>query len=30
MADGAGGFWKAPGKAFPATRYQRCWMHKWR
>jgi len=28
IADGAGGFWRAPGKAFPATRYQRCWMHK--
>jgi transposase-like protein len=26
--DGALGFWVALGKAFPATRQQRCWVHK--
>ena len=26
--DGALGFWKALKKAFPATREQRCWVHK--
>ncbi len=30
IADGAGGFWRALGKVFPATRYQRCWVHKTR
>jgi len=27
IADGAGGFWKVLRKIFPATGYQRCWMH---
>ena len=26
--DGALGFWKALEEAFPATRHQRCWVHK--
>jgi len=26
--DGALGFWKALDEAFPATRHQRCWLHK--
>jgi putative transposase len=26
--DGALGFWKALEEVFPATRHQRCWMHK--
>lgn len=26
--DGASGFWKALSKVFPATRHQRCWVHK--
>ncbi len=26
--DGALGFWKALGKIYPATRHQRCWVHK--
>src|SRR5215210_3311557 len=26
--DGALGFWKALGAVFPATRHQRCWVHK--
>ena len=26
--DGALGFWKALGKVYPATRNQRCWVHK--
>jgi len=28
IAGGAGGFRKALRKVFPATRYQRCWVHK--
>lgn len=28
IGDGALGFWSALGKAFPATRQQRCWVHK--
>jgi putative transposase len=28
VGDGALGFWKALGEVFPATRPQRCWMHK--
>jgi len=28
VGDGALGFWKALAKAFPATRQQRCWVHK--
>ncbi len=28
VGDGAMGFWKALAKAFPATRQQRCWVHK--
>ena len=28
VGDGALGFWKALAKAFPATRRQRCWVHK--
>jgi transposase-like protein len=28
VGDGALGFWKALAKAFPATRPQRCWVHK--
>ncbi len=27
VADGIPGFWSALGKAFPATRRQRCWVH---
>jgi len=26
--DGALGFWKVPEEIFPATRHQRCWVHK--
>ncbi len=28
IADGALGFWKAIGEVWPATREQRCWVHK--
>ena len=28
VGDGALGFWKALAEVFPATRAQRCWMHK--
>ena len=28
IADGALGFWKAAGEVWPATRGQRCWVHK--
>ena len=28
IGDGALGFWKAVDKVFPATRAQRCWVHK--
>ena len=28
IADGALGFWKAAGEIWPATREQRCWVHK--
>ncbi len=28
VGDGALGFWKALGEVFPATREQRCWVHK--
>ena len=28
VADGALGFWKALEEIFPATRHQRCWVHK--
>jgi len=28
VGDGALGFWKALEEAFPATRHQRCWVHK--
>jgi transposase-like protein len=28
VADGALGFWKALGELWPATREQRCWVHK--
>jgi putative transposase len=28
IADGALGFWKALGEAWPKTREQRCWVHK--
>jgi transposase-like protein len=28
IGDGALGFWSALGKVFPATRQQRCWVHK--
>jgi transposase-like protein len=28
IADGALGFWKALEEVFPATRHQRCWVHK--
>ena len=28
VADGALGFWKAVGEVWPATREQRCWVHK--
>lgn len=28
IGDGALGFWKALTKVFPATRHQRCWVHK--
>jgi putative transposase len=28
VGDGALGFWKALEKVFPATRHQRCWVHK--
>lgn len=28
VADGALGFWKALGEVLPATREQRCWVHK--
>jgi putative transposase len=28
IADGALGFWKAAGEIGPATREQRCWVHK--
>ena len=28
VGDGALGFWKALSEAFPATRRQRCWVHK--
>ena len=28
VGDGALGFWKALDEAFPATRHQRCWVHK--
>lgn len=28
VGDGALGFWKALAKVFPATRTQRCWVHK--
>jgi putative transposase len=28
IADGALGFWKAAGEVWPATREQRCWVHK--
>jgi putative transposase len=28
VGDGALGFWKALDETFPATRHQRCWLHK--
>jgi len=28
VGDGALGFWKALGKVYPSTRWQRCWVHK--
>ena len=28
IGDGALGFWKALEEVFPATRHQRCWIHK--
>lgn len=28
VGDGALGFWKAMDEVFPATRHQRCWVHK--
>src|SRR6266516_15778 len=28
VGDGALGFWKALEEVFPATRHQRCWVHK--
>ncbi len=28
IGDGALGFWKALGKAYPGTEHQRCWVHK--
>jgi putative transposase len=28
VGDGALGFWKALDEMFPATRHQRCWLHK--
>jgi putative transposase len=28
IANGALGFWKAAGEAWPKTREQRCWVHK--
>ena len=28
VADGGLGFWKALGEVWPATREQRCWVHK--
>ena len=28
IADGANGFWAALGAEYPATRQQRCWLHK--
>ena len=28
VGDGALGFWKALNEVFPATRHQRCWVHK--
>ena len=28
VGDGALGFWKALDEVFPATRHQRCWVHK--
>jgi len=28
IGDGALGFWKALGKIYPETRWQRCWVHK--
>lgn len=28
VGDGALGFWKAVDEVFPATRHQRCWVHK--
>jgi transposase-like protein len=28
VGDGARGFWKALDEVFPATRHQRCWVHK--
>jgi len=28
IGDGALGFWKALGEVWPATREQRCWVHK--
>ena len=28
VGDGALGFWKALAEVFPATRHQRCWVHK--
>jgi putative transposase len=28
VGDGALGFWRALDEAFPATRHQRCWVHK--
>ena len=28
VGDGALGFWKALEEVFPATRHQRCWIHK--
>jgi transposase-like protein len=28
VGDGALGFWKAINEVFPATRHQRCWVHK--
>jgi transposase-like protein len=28
VGDGALGFWKAIDEVFPATRHQRCWLHK--
>jgi len=30
VADGIAGFWSALGKAFPATKRQRCWVHMMR